>query len=211
MPLILAMDAIKQKILDEAEALFMRYGLKSVSMDDIARKLAMSKKTLYQFVGGKHDLIKEVMQCNGERDIEVLQASALEADDAIDEYLRNSRYFIREMRNVSPTTLYDLKKYYPDIWNNQFDSQKDHFLQGIYQNIIRGQAEGLYRNEINPDIIARIYAQTVLAIADTSLFPAVDISLDKIIHQHAVYHLHGIMTHDGRKKLKEHLDKEELE
>jgi AcrR family transcriptional regulator len=204
------MDTIKKKILTEAEALFMRLGLKSVSMDDIARKLGMSKKTLYQYVNGKEDLIDQVMEANGQRDMEMIITSANESSDAIDEFLRNSRHFIREMRNVSPTTLYDLKKYYLQIWENQVKSHIENFVTCISVNITRGQAEGLYRADTSADIIARFYGQTVIAITDTSLFPAVNVPIDQIIHQHAVYHLHGIMTEKGRLCLVKHLEKEQL-
>lgn len=188
----------------------MRLGLKSVSMDDIARKLGMSKKTLYQYVPGKEELINQVMEANGLRDMAVIIASAQESVDAIDEYLRNSRYFIREMRNVSPTTLYDLKKYYYPIWEGQVKSHIENFVSCISVNIIRGQAEGLYRQDVSADIIARIYGQAVIAITDTSLFPATDTPIDRIIHQHAVYHLQGIMTDQGRDRLAHHLEKEQL-
>lgn len=204
------MDTTKQKILTEAEALFMRLGLKSVSMDDIARKLGMSKKTLYQYVDGKEELINQVMEANGQRDMEVIISSATESSDAIDEFLRNSRYFIREMRNVSPTTLYDLKKYYLPIWETQVRSHIENFVMCISVNITRGQSEGLYRKDASADIIARFYGQTVVAITDTSLFPATNVSIDRIIHQHAVYHLHGVMTEKGRQCLAAHLEKEQL-
>lgn len=205
------MEAIKQKILTEAEALFMRLGLKSVSMDDIARKLGMSKKTLYQYVDGKEELINQVMEANGQRDMEVIIASANESTDAIDEFLRNSRYFIREMRRVSPTTLYDLKKYYYPIWESQIRTHIENFVACISANIMRGQEEGLYRKDASADIISRFYGETVIAITDTSLFPAVTISIDRLVHQHAVYHLHGIMTEHGRICLAKHLEKEQLD
>lgn len=188
----------------------MRLGLKSVSMDDIARQLGMSKKTLYQFVSNKEELIGLVMEQNRCRDMEIVLRSAEEATDAIDEFLRNSRYFIKEMREVSPTTLYDLKKYYTRIWEEQMQSHVDEFMEGIAQNIRRGLEEGLYRDNLIPAVIAKFYAQTVMAIADTSMFPARELPIDRIIHQHAVYHLHGILNKTGRKRLKEHLDREEF-
>jgi len=205
------MEDAKSKLIAEADKLFMHYGLKSVSMDDIARQLGMSKKTLYQYVKNKEELIAEVMRLKRCEDMEVILRSAKDAEDAIDEYLRNHRYFIREMREVSPTTLYDLKKYYYHIWEEQVKGHVEEFTVSISQNIQRGIQEGFYREDLQPEVIAKIYSQTVLAIADTSLFSAREMSVDRIIHQHAVYHLHGIMNKAGRRKLREHLEREEFD
>ncbi len=204
------MDKETQNIIEAAERLYMRYGIKSVSMDDVARELGISKKTLYKHVANKHELVESTIKCNGEKDMAMLEQSAVESSDAIDEYLRNSRYFISEMRKVSPTLLYDLKKFYPKVWNQQMVMHADYFMEDLARNIERGIQEGLYREDIKPRVIARIYAQTVLAIADSSLFPAQELSIDRIIHQHALYHLNGIVSEAGRERMHEHLSQEEL-
>ncbi|PHI18255.1 hypothetical protein CEQ90_18900 [Lewinellaceae bacterium SD302] len=204
------MDKETQDIIAVAEQLYMRYGIKSVSMDDVARELGISKKTLYKYVANKHELVERTMQCNGEKDMAVLERSAAESSDAIDEYLRNSRYFISEMRKISPSVFYDLKKYYPKIWDQQMVLHAEYFVEDLSRNIERGIREGLYRDDINPKVIARIYAQTVMAIADSSIFPAQKLSIDRIIHQHALYHLNGIVSEAGRERLHDHLNQKEL-
>lgn len=204
------MDSTTQNIITAAEQLYMRYGIKSVSMDDVARELGISKKTLYKHVKNKYELVEKTLQCNGEKDIEMLEKSARESVDAIDEYLRNSRYFISEMRKISPTLFYDLKKYYSKLWKQQMIMHIDYFVDDITRNIERGIKEGLFREDLRPGIIAQIYAQTVLAITDNTLFPAQELSIDRIIHQHALYHLYGIVNEAGRQKMDEHLSKENL-
>lgn len=203
-------DIVRNQILEEADALYTRYGLKSVSMDDVARKVGISKKTLYQHFAKKEDLIKVVMQCNYEQDLEHFATSLSESTDAIDEFLRNSRYFVREMRQISPTLFYDMQKYYGNIWLEQTQAHMSHFEKSIQDNIERGMEEGLYREDLIPSVITRIYQSTVLALMDTSLFPAHEISLDRIIQQQSLYHLYGIVTPAGRNRLLEHLDREQL-
>lgn len=188
----------------------MRYGLKSVSMDDIALGMGASKKTLYQLVAGKEALIEDIMAVIRQRDNHVLVQSAQEANDAIDEFLRNSRHFIQEMRKVSPITLYDLKKYYINIWQSQMQAHMNDFVLCIGQNIARGMKEGLYRADLQAHIIARLYGATVMAVTDTELFPAREIPIDHIITQHAIYHLNGIVNEQGRQQLQTYLQKEEL-
>ncbi|MEM8582820.1 MAG: TetR/AcrR family transcriptional regulator [Bacteroidota bacterium] len=204
------MDETKSQIIDEAERLFMRYGLKSVSMDDVARKLGISKKTLYQHIDSKEKLIELVMNCNAEKDMKQFMDNMKASKDAIDEYLGNSRYFIREMRQISPTLFYDMQKYYGSIWQQQKQSHLGHFEEQIKHNIIRGQQEGLYREDVHADVIMKMHNQTIMAIVDTSLFPAMENSMEELIREHALYHLHGILTKAGRRRLKEHLQREEL-
>lgn len=204
------MNQLKDKIIETSTALFMRYGFKSVSMDDVARELGISKKTLYQHVSTKKELINLAMNYHSNRDLQTIVESLENSSDAIDEYLRNSRYFIREMRKVSPTALYDLKKYYPNIWQTQMVEHIDKFIDSITQNIQRGIDEGLFRDNLNSSIIGKFYAQTAIAICDTSLFPAQEMPLGDIMHQHALYHLHGLVTDHGREVMLQHLTKENL-
>lgn len=204
------MEQQKEQIIEQAFELFLRYGLKSVSMDDVARSLGISKKTVYQHVSTKKELVNLVMAMMSQRDLETVHHSMVESTDAIDEYLRNSRYFINNMRKVSPTTLYDLKKYYPDVWQKQMVEQLDQFQEGILNNIKRGMAEGLFRDDLLPEIIGKLYLQNMIAICDTSMFPGHKVAVAEIIHQHATYHLYGLVNENGRQRLEEHLSKKEL-
>ncbi|MEL6140591.1 MAG: TetR/AcrR family transcriptional regulator [Bacteroidota bacterium] len=204
------MDEAKEKLLLEAGGLFRRYGLKSVSMDDVSRHLGMSKKTLYQYVSSKEDLISQVLEQKHCEEMEVTERIAKESVDAIDEFLQHSRFFIGEMRDVSPTTMYDMKKYYSHIWEKQMLGKIDEFVAGIEINLARGIKEGLFRSDFIPGIIAKIYAQTVMAITDITLFPGREIPIDRTIREHAIYHLYGVVTDLGRQRLKEHLERQEL-
>ena len=102
-----------QELLEKSERLFFRYGIRSVSMDDIARELGISKKTLYQWVENKEDLLQRVVEhrhCQEEADMERLRS---EARDAMDALIRMGRYGAKAFAEVSPNFLYDVQKYYP--------------------------------------------------------------------------------------------------
>ena len=189
----------------------MRLGIKSVSMDDIAREMGISKKTIYQAVPNKEALVELVMECDAKDDMEIINRNRNESKDAIDEFLRNSRYFIREMREISPATLHDLRKYYPSIWRNNLNEHQRFFGKSIETNIDRGMEEGLYRHDLVPDIVARLYVATVLIVVDTSVFPADDRSISDIIFHHSQYHLNGIVNQFGRDRMEAYLKKEGLE
>ena len=100
----------KQALAETTVGMFKRLGIKSVSMDDVAREMGVSKKTLYQLVSNKEELVGMVMEEDFKKDVRIFAEHHNAAGDAIDEFLRNSRYFIREMREICPATLHDLQK-----------------------------------------------------------------------------------------------------
>ena len=152
----------------------MRIGIRSVSMDDIARQLGMSKKTLYQLVDNKEELVHLVLENDTCEDIAMLNANLHGSADAIDEFLRNSRYFIRQMREISPTAIHDLRKYYPEIFTTQVKAHQSEFHRGVRNNLDRGMEEGLYREDIDAEVIANLYVGMTMMVIDRGVFPAQD-------------------------------------
>lgn len=188
----------------------MRIGIRSVSMDDIARELGVSKKTLYQMVANKHELVNLVLEDDTCNDIAVLKENRLNSADAIDEFLRNSRYFIRQMRQVSPTALHDLRKYYPELFHGQIKNHQSEFQRSVSVNLERGMEEGLYRDDIDVDVIASLYVGMTMMVIDRGEFPAHDRPLSDIMRQHSTYHFNGIVNRFGRERLEHYLKQEDL-
>jgi AcrR family transcriptional regulator len=199
-----------QQLLMKSRALFMRIGIRSVSMDDIARELGISKKTLYQLVENKEELVYKVLEQDTCDDLATMQRNLHESSDAIDEFLRNSRYFIRQMREVSPTAMHDLRKYYPDIFHNQVEAHQHEFHKGVAANLERGMEEGLYRNDIDAEVIANLYVGMTMMVIDRGVFPAQDRPLSEILRQHSTYHFNGIVNQFGRERLEHYLKQEDL-
>ncbi|NJB86311.1 AcrR family transcriptional regulator [Lewinella marina] len=198
------------KLVESARDLFMRLGIRSVSMDDIARELGISKKTLYQTVANKEELIQLVLDHGMEEDVRTLEHNRTESTDAIEELLNNSRYFVRQMRKVSPTTMHDLRKYYPEIFHGKVEAHQHHFLRQVMENLQRGKAEGLYREDIDPEVIANLYVGMTMMVVDRGVFPALERPLSDILLQHSTYHFYGIVNEAGRHRLQEYLKEEEL-
>lgn len=197
---------IKEKILDGAEALFMRYGIKSVTMDDIARELGISKKTLYQHVSNKNDLIGQIFGCRMDEEREEMEQIHRDASDAIDELLRIAKSVIRRLRKMSPAALFDLKKYHSAEWKAFETHHQEYIYQLIKRNIERGMAQGIYRANLHPDIISKLYVGKTSLVADEDLFPLSEYNLEELFRQYILYHIHGIASMEGRKLLSEHLD-----
>jgi AcrR family transcriptional regulator len=179
-------------------------------MDDIARELGISKKTLYQNVANKEELISRVLEQDTCEDLAILSRNRNEAADAIDEFLRNSRYFIRQMRQISPTAMHDLQKYYPELFREQIKAHHHEFKRHIADNLERGMEEGLYRADLDAEVISTCYIAIMLMIVDRTAFPAQERPLSEIIRHHSTYHLNGIVNQFGRDRLDDYLKQEDL-
>jgi AcrR family transcriptional regulator len=196
---------VKEKILKNAEALFMRYGIRSVTMDDIARDLGISKKTLYQYVENKSDLIFQIVEqftCQEQGMLDVIKG---DSQDPIEEMLNLGRHIIRVMRTMGANTLYDLRKYYPQSWEQIESLRKKHVYQAIMDNIERGQAQGLYRADITPDIIAKLYVEKTGILVDEEVFPLAQYNRQTLLREFMVYHIRGIASKLGLQQLDNYL------
>lgn len=196
----------KQQIVTKARDLFMRYGIKSISMDDLARELGMSKKTVYQYVENKADLIQKVFEDHLEEEKQVLAQYRSEATNAIDEMIQIARHMIRALRTYSVTVLYDLQKYYRSTWQLMRNVHEQHFFRVIKDNLERGIAEGMYRQDLDPDIVARLYISKSSSAADRECFPLTEYPLEELFVELMNYHLHGIVSQKGRDTMEEALD-----
>ena len=198
---------IKDKILEGAEGLFMRYGIKSVTMDDIARELGISKKTLYQYVDNKGDLIQQIFGCRKEEEQAEMAEIHQAATDAIDEILRIAKSVLRRLRGMSQSALYDLQKYYGRQWKAFELEHQQYIYQVLKRNIEDGMKQGLYRENLDPDIVSKLYVGKTSLVADEELFPLSDYNLEALFRQYMLYHIHGIASLEGLKVLEKHMDR----
>ncbi len=180
-------------------------------MDDIARELGISKKTLYQWVENKEDLLQRVIEhrhCREEADMERMRA---EAHDAMDALIRMGRYGAKAFGEVSPNFLFDVQKYYPKLWHGIDRENQEFFVARMEQNLERGMAERLYRSDLHPGIIARLFVHmlTGLFMFEDRLLTNPQDNLVQIFNQMLLYHIYGIATDKGRELIKDYLAEEE--
>lgn len=193
----------EQKILKKTQQLFFRLGIKSVTMDDIAQELGMSKKTLYKYVDNKSDLVYKVLQNHllvEEKFIETLENSKLNGIDTIVEIIKN---VIKSMSNMPLAAIYDLQKYYPESWA-LLEEFKSCSIVDTMENILKkGKKEGLFRTEIKEDILSKFYMISVEGILDPFNFTAhKKYDFKEIYLEYIIYHLHGIVSDEGHEYLK---------
>ena len=191
--------------LDRVESLFMRFGIKSITMDDVARELGISKKTLYQMVESKDELVMKVLDHHIVREKSQCICNAQDAANAIDEIFIIMDSNSQELSQMKTNILNDLQKYHRDAWLMLRNFQYDFVLKIIRENILRGRKEGLYREDFDPDIIAKLHLSTVFNLFDEQLFPSGSTSKVTLFKEYMMHFLHGIASAEGLTYLKKKL------
>ena len=182
----------------------MRYGIRSITMDEIARRLGISKKTLYQYVENKADLINKVVQQHLQNDMEMCIGIQSTAEDAIHEMILSARHATTQLRELSPTTVYDLKKYYPECWQLIEKMHNEGMYELLKDNLERGIQQGVYRADINTEIIARFHTNQMTLLVDEDIFPLKTYNRQNLMEQFLSYHIHGIASTKGVELYKKH-------
>lgn len=198
----------KKKILNDAEQLFLRYGVRSVTMDDVARDASMSKKTLYQYFDNKDKLVSEVTLLHLNKEKKEFEEIEKLAQDAIHEIHLVALCVRKHINNMNPTLLNDIKKYHSEAWNYYMEFKNGAILGYIERNIKRGIEEGYFRGGINPHIIATMRVEQVQFLFDTKIFPSSRFDFAEVQNQVLDHFIYGLLTEEGRIKYEEHLQSE---
>ena len=196
---------MKERIQQKARELFMRYGFRSVTMDEIAGQTGISKKTLYQFFEDKDALVEAVMRS----ELDYMQTQCTkqmkEAENAIEEIFLDMDAMEVVMDAMNPQIVFDLEKFYPKTFE-KFKKHKNNFLLDIIKkNLERGIEEEVYRNDFDVDIIARFRLESAFLIFNPELFPHIKYSLNKVSTEIYYHYLHGIATPKGKKLIDKYI------
>lgn len=189
--------AIKQHIIEGAQELFWTYGLRSVTMDDIANKLAMSKKTVYQYIQDKAELVYLCAEYQLENEFCNKQEASQQANNAIEEVLKIMEYNRQFFLNFHPSLILDLQRSYPKAWKMFLRHKEEKIIKGIQENMERGIKEGLYRVDINPEVIARMRMAQVESIFNPQIFSPKTYNIGDVQFQIFQHFLYGVVTLEG--------------
>ena len=189
----------KQRILLKAHDLVMQYGVRSVSMDDIAAELGMSKKTLYQFYADKDELVNAIVEGELKKTENDCSICHTTSGNAIDEMFLMMERIYDQFRNMNPMVLYDLQKFHPVAFDKFLKHKNDFLFRSIKENIERGVKEELYRPEINIDVITRYRLDAMLIPFNIILFPPGKYNLADVTQETMELFLYGLCTLKGYK------------
>ncbi|MCP4521092.1 MAG: TetR/AcrR family transcriptional regulator [Cytophagales bacterium] len=197
----------KERIIEGSMELFFKYGVRSVTMDMIASHLGISKKTLYENVKDKNTLVEMMAQHHFDQEQHDLEKLSNTTENAIDEIHQIAVQMKQMIRQINPILFFDIKRYYPKVWQ-LFDSQKYDCIGGyIINNLERGIKEGYYRPDLDVKVMMIFKMNQVEWAFDTDFFPITEFNLLDVQMQLFEHFIRGIVTKKGLElfeKYKEH-------
>lgn len=194
----------KDRILVKSHEQFNRFGIRSVSMDDIATALGMSKKTLYQHFADKEELVcacfSQVMETNRHQCLEYQK----KAENPIHELFLAFDMTQEMFAKMNPVVLYEMEKYHPTAYNRFREFKHGFLYKVISDNLERGIREELYRPDVDVDVITRLRIESVMLPFDATVFPNNRTHLIHIEQQLFELFLYGLATSKGQKLIQKY-------
>ncbi|MCB0479781.1 MAG: TetR/AcrR family transcriptional regulator [Flavobacteriales bacterium] len=201
------MDEKFETILMGALKVFMTYGIRSVTMDDLAKHMGISKKTLYRYVTDKNDLVIKGIEYHQQLEMCALEACVSKNLNAIDENFEISKVIVDQLQNIHPSVMFDLEKYYPEAMATFDQYKKTVVKHWVEDNMRRGIEEGLYRKDLNIPVLTGMYLARINDFFNADLFPK-GVSFSDIYLEIFRYHIRGLASEKGVKYLQDKVKKE---
>lgn len=191
----------KTEFLTRVAELFLEFGAKTITMDEVAREFGISKKTLYQRYRNKEALLEDVLHLKLQEIIDKMQQLDLEIDNAIDRMLCDE-VIDKAVDSNNTLLIKQLLRYYPSIFSTHMQNFSEKFSDVLIHNIQRGRKQGFYRDDFDERIYSKFFFQLIMSY-DSSTF--VDVSeIERLEYQNGVmeFYLHAITTEKGKQYLK---------
>jgi len=202
------MNSEIDNILQRIYCLYQKYGIKSITMDDVARELGISKKTIYEYFTDKNDLVYKVYEFEHKLSIQHFHKLSTKEENAIQGLFLVIHFMDDMLKGYNPAVDYDLKKFYPDVFEKKRKRMIDGMYEKIYKNLIRGIEEKLYRSDMDPELIARLHVSRVVSVITSDIFTVEEFTSHTIRRELMIYHIRGIATEKGIKVLEKELQNE---
>lgn len=201
------MEEKQLEIIEKSALLFLKNGIKSVTMDDLAKELGVSKKTIYKYFDDKNDLVTKIVEIKTSFDREACKQARCESENAIDALFRISEFVSGMMKDVHSSVFFDLQKYHRDAWEVMENHKYSFVKSQIKENIERGQNEGLYISTLNSEVIAAIYISTMNGLFDGATFDLNKFQFKQIFDEIIYFQIRGIANEEGLKYLNNRIKK----
>jgi AcrR family transcriptional regulator len=196
----------KERILEKATDLFMQYGIRSITMDEIAAQLGISKKTIYQFFTDKDAMVEAVVDMEMNSNEEGCRQFSQLADNAVHEIFIAMEGMEEMLKSMNPQLIHDLEKYHPVAFK-RLKQYKYQFLSNIIrENLDRGMREDIYRADINVDLVTRHRIETSFMPFNQEAFPQNKFPMNKTCYELGLLFLHSICNAKGKKWIEKYLN-----
>lgn len=188
---------MKETILSSVADLYLKYGIRSVSMDDLAHHQGISKKTLYQYFEDKNDLVNHVTSKLLDERMNEYRSAIEGAINAIDELFAVSKLMRKHFSEINPALMYDLQKYYTQAWQLFLKHEDEVVYRMVVNNLERGKSEHYFRMDINVNVLAKIRVAQIHLSFDERIFPKDEFNFTDVQLQLFDHFVHGVLTETG--------------
>ena len=192
---------MKEKIIQKAQYLFVAFGFKTVTMDDIANELAISKKTIYNFFENKTELVDATANNLHKQLVAGISSIRKKSDDPIKEFFEVKDLVMEHLHDQKNHSVFQLEKFYPEIYANVKNKHLDFMIKSFGEVLTNGIEFGLFRKNIDVDFISRVYFNSISGLMNPEIYPSEKYTLDKSLERYREYFLRSIVTEKGLKKL----------
>lgn len=186
-----------QDLIEPIKELFYKYGLKNLNMDELSRRLGISKKTLYTFVKNKEELVDKVFLNEEIKLKRISEEIGKYPINAIEKLLKISQLVHEEMKKINPMIRFEMEKYYPQVFEDYVEKKRKFVYEGMKNNILQGIDEKLYRDDINVELVATIYINSFVELHDSNICKMLDVNFLQLFEVLFENHVRAISTPAG--------------
>jgi TetR/AcrR family transcriptional regulator, cholesterol catabolism regulator len=196
----------KERILEKATDLFMRYGIRSITMDEIAAQLGISKKTIYQYFTDKDAMVEAVVNEEMKDNEEDCRGYSKEAENAVHEIFLAMDGMQEMMKTMNPQLMYDLEKHHPVAYKRLKQYKYQFLFTTVKENLDRGSNEGIYRMGLNIDLVTRHRIESAFMPFNPEAFPPNKYPMNQTCQELAILFLFSICNEKGKKLIEKYLN-----
>ncbi|MDP3461953.1 MAG: TetR/AcrR family transcriptional regulator [Bacteroidales bacterium] len=191
-------------ILEQSAEIFLRYGVKSITMDELSRQLAISKKTLYQFFTDKTDLIEKTLHyISDNKGCQFAKIHDMGLN-AIEELFKVYQLAYEMIRKHNPALEFDLQRFYPSVYRKVKEAHRKNIYNATIENLVKGKTEGYYRQDLNEEVITKLHIIRVENFIHNDLISVEEIHSKAFFEEVFKYHLYGIISPKGLQFIQTH-------
>ena len=189
----------EDRIIAAAGELFFRHGIKSITMDDVAAHLGMSKKTIYQFYADKNAIVCALTDLEISTQLLDMEETRKTSVNAIDEIFKTMNCLSRTFIKINANVFYDMQKFHPESWKRFDDFKEKKMMSFVEENLLSGMKDELYRSDLNAKIMAKFRMEEVALAFNPMIFPPDKYNIKEVQIILLDHFVHGITTLKGHK------------
>ncbi len=198
----------KQHIIKASYNQFRQLGFKNVTMDDLARQIGISKKTLYELFENKDELVLESIKYMLETNRAETEAVLKSSKNAVEQLINVITIMEKMLRGLNLISYMDLQRYYPTAYQYLETFKREHMLTDIIENLKQGIAEGLYRSDVNVEVVSRFRLESAMIVFHNNVYPQDKFNIIEVNNELFVHYMYGIASIKGHKLINKYLNKE---